>query len=1690
MFFLSFSFFLISIPIQISYIKSNYYENETSKNINRTEIVTKINYNSCNNGRNLNEDYQPIRILTDLSHLIEQTSWEGTTGSDLLNLVQRCLERVKNTVGKLFYVQRKEGILIKNEDFTTLYDNGFKLNIFDHLKDITLNYDLIIFLRHSIGDDGMDKLNSDKNIFARPKIIRNDEIDGRPIIGYIIIGSNYVNYLTCNDLYKEELVSSILLHEFLHILGFMEENGFTKFPNYSSIFSTINNNTRINEIRINKKIVISKKVVDFAKIYFNCSNIQGIELENLENLEELKNSHWEGRILLGDIMTSKINFEEQVISEFTLLLLEESGWYKTNNYTGGLMRFGKSQGCKFLENDCITIEVSGQDPTAKSEFPNDFCSSNSKSTCSAGRMSRGICDLNFNIHTDNIYSSYIRTSYDRFKNYEGNKVYYGYGNELAEFCPKSIDLSKDYFTTDSTYYYTGNCKIGNNSFGKQIIFNDGYKDNDYSVFSNDFGEGYGNNSFCALSSILNINDSNTLYKGMIRPTCYNMFCSNRSLTIKINNLDHPEYIVCPRSGNVIYIEGPLTNYIGYLFCPDYNLICTGTEMCNNMFDCVEKESRAKLSSFYNDYNKNITSEVIVNEDNLSNSMTLKEYELSNNGVCPINCRHCIDNYQCILCRDDYFYIGTAINDQNPIICNESRPINSYYLTTSNNYVHDKTYFRCIDNCYLCTEEQKDICEQCAPTHKINSQAKKCEERIPKCLLYNTSNYYNDYETNGGAIGYKECLNCNNSDNYFCVNGDKTKCILVEDYNNKTYFKMENREFSCIKKCSEQFSNICIECNRTSCKKCSDDKEYIINDYGLCIPKIKDCISQRMNVNYSYCSQCAQDFYCIENKINECQSIDSYIYYYNISSNPTCIKRCNNTFDNCEKCNKDRCTECKEGYFVIPNGTCMKNITGCINNVFDGTKVECYECNRNKGYYCFNNTKSICHQIDYKDFTNLLQYYYYYQDNTFSCYETCNKLLDNCLTCNETLCFECTPEYIINHAGNFCYIRPFIPPADDNCTLKLQEIDLKINKVDPWNFTDYYWDNIPYIKVVNHYVGENYTVTVFVHSECTEDLYDQGYFKLDTKELEETMIKEAKPEPMEIIFATYIIYNHKSYLGYFDIYLRALDPYKVCPSCFDVNYTVTNRFYEALNNSFGQAILSLVYSENLDILSKESDFYNDICKNVTFYGIDMPLKERLHYLYLYKYLEPILCNSENCTIEEYFYENSSIKCKCSIGNIFEDILTGDKIEYIPYEEDSKSTNNFIDSLQVIKCAVNGFKIKNFKSNYGIYICIGFIAIQIGLLLYYFFFSKPLANLNKSISLYNPPKKSLLKIISEWERSIKNNKSMDEEEIFVQPRDEADDQLLEEERSFSNEENMINISGLSIDTNVGGAIKNISTGNKLREKLDNKRVLILLSNRGKNKSKKFPEEMKSESDIIPQIQDENENILDDINFGKIYWHVLSLKQHIINFFSGIKCCKITESFFPLSIRILRSLFMIILSFVLNILWLDQIFYTNKFEHFNKEYTIVNSVTSELNIPLKKKIIYSIKNTFKNAFISFCLLVIVQFILGIIFFSARKNIIKAKNKKSHKALQEIMSKVKTKNIIFFIMVLILMFIFLFTLAGFIGAYGGGFVDYFTAGIISLLFLEIFPFIWSLIIALLKYLGIIKNNKICFKISQFFMF
>ena len=127
---------------------------------------------------------------------------------------------------------------------------------------------------------------------------------------------------------------------------------------------------------------VERTLIKTPKKYFQFDSLEGLELED-QGGQGSSISHWEQRILLGEYMGAVIYQEEMAISEFTLALLQDSGWYKPKYFTGGLFRFGKNKGCDFINEDCI-------DSNHKTKFKNEFFNDENLwfRSCSTGRQSR------------------------------------------------------------------------------------------------------------------------------------------------------------------------------------------------------------------------------------------------------------------------------------------------------------------------------------------------------------------------------------------------------------------------------------------------------------------------------------------------------------------------------------------------------------------------------------------------------------------------------------------------------------------------------------------------------------------------------------------------------------------------------------------------------------------------------------------------------------------------------------------------------------------------------------------------------------------------------------------------------------------------------------------------------------------------------------------------------------------------------------------------------------------------------------------------------------------------------------------------------------------------------------------------------------------------------------------------------
>ena len=154
----------------------------------------------------------------------------------------------------------------------------------------------------------------------------------RPIAGVLYINPNLSFDRKNTDIYMKR----ILLHEITHILVFHPE-----------LLKSLGLIKKINDV----SYITAPKALSKARQHFNCASLTGIQLEN-QGSEGSVGSHWEARYMLGDTMIST-NYIEQAMSDITLALFEDSGFYKVNYYSGGLFKFGKNKGCKFFNRKCL-----------------------------------------------------------------------------------------------------------------------------------------------------------------------------------------------------------------------------------------------------------------------------------------------------------------------------------------------------------------------------------------------------------------------------------------------------------------------------------------------------------------------------------------------------------------------------------------------------------------------------------------------------------------------------------------------------------------------------------------------------------------------------------------------------------------------------------------------------------------------------------------------------------------------------------------------------------------------------------------------------------------------------------------------------------------------------------------------------------------------------------------------------------------------------------------------------------------------------------------------------------------------------------------------------------------------------------------------------------------------------------------
>ena len=495
--------------------------------------------------RNLNADdssdeveFEPIRIYLDTGYIENQNEIDKTIKTKALNVLKSAIDLLQQIV----LIKRETTKITLNS--TTIQKDCDDILISNEIakgKGTGVEADLILLAKFTDNELG-------SNVQAAATYCGLESKTHRPLVGYVLINSS-LDLSTMEN--SEEYLKLLFFHEITHVLVFHP----TLWEKHYIPVMNGENFVMKKEVNgINRTLITSPNVLKAAKKHFGCSEIEGIELEN-QGGSGTSGSHWESRVMLGDYMIG-FDYSEIYLSEITLGLFNDSGWYRVNDYTGGLFRHGKNQKCDFLKEKCIKNEIS--------PFPNEFCNDKAFYRCGSSRLTRSFCYLVS-------YTSDIPSGYQYFSN--SLKGGYSY----SDYCPISMEL------LNSTMYLPGSCKYGS-SLGYENI-----------------GEVVGDKSICVLSSLVGSNETSIpmeMLKNRIRPMCYPITCNTNTKTVTVTVLQ--TNISCPTEGGQQKVDG----FDGVIYCPDYNSVCTGTVFCNSLSDCINKKSVALDETFVYSYTPN------------------------------------------------------------------------------------------------------------------------------------------------------------------------------------------------------------------------------------------------------------------------------------------------------------------------------------------------------------------------------------------------------------------------------------------------------------------------------------------------------------------------------------------------------------------------------------------------------------------------------------------------------------------------------------------------------------------------------------------------------------------------------------------------------------------------------------------------------------------------------------------------------------------------------------------------------------------------------------------------------------------------------------------------------------------------------------------------------------------------------
>lgn len=353
----------------------------------------------------------------------------------------------------------------------------------------------------------------------------------------------------------------------------------------------------------NTKIFVkTEKVVDIGKKHFECDSLDGVELEHFGGMGSAY-SHWSKRILNTEYMIAD-SYGENYISNFTLAIMEDSGWYKVDYSKSQVIPWGREKGCQFLNDKCIIKKqkfnyFSNINLVSRDDFIIINSTNNTSSYSITNNSNKTLSSINY--HEDIKNNNTIESNKKNFINY--NNIFEP--NFKEEFCTSVNEeecsithvfravCGVNKFNTDvpKQYQYFDDPKIaGITQFGDYCPYPVEWFDNvqlkPVGSCKNGLslrpllGEKICENCRCFMSSLVNEdlyekekNKKIKKYKNLDgnRAACYEAKCKIENNKLRLTIIVEDYEIKCPRKGGILTIEG----YKGFIECPKAENVCFG-----------------------------------------------------------------------------------------------------------------------------------------------------------------------------------------------------------------------------------------------------------------------------------------------------------------------------------------------------------------------------------------------------------------------------------------------------------------------------------------------------------------------------------------------------------------------------------------------------------------------------------------------------------------------------------------------------------------------------------------------------------------------------------------------------------------------------------------------------------------------------------------------------------------------------------------------------------------------------------------------------------------------------------------------------------------------------------------------------------------------------------------------------------